>query len=314
MKKTERLSGIIYLIKERKRISAQEIANYFEVSLRTVYRDIDGLGQMKVPIISYEGVGGGYEIEDTYFLPTIQLTDEELNLLMLALMAGKEIQVPGSGLTYEMLSLKLKNALRSHQNQSTKNFLDNCVFYTGTIRPESYPNHLLKTLIQSFEQQLKLRISYFTPMTNELNDRLVSPYQLEYDLGGWYLVAYCHLREAKRMFRLDRIRAVELTSYKSEGDKCLPFIQEEKAVLEKGYTVEMDENLYGLIFQDTVMRDHKLLRKRPPTLTLKLFAHESQMMELVMRNPDKVKVLEPESFIETLREKIQVLVNNYLKP
>lgn len=312
MKKNERLNGIIYLIKERKRISAQEIANYFEVSLRTVYRDIDALGQLKVPIISYEGVGGGYEIEDTYFLPTIQLTDEELYLLMLALMAGKEIQVPGSGIAYEMLTLKLKNTLSAHRDQSAKNFLDNCLFYTGNIRPDTYHNLLLNTLIQSFEQGVKLHISYFTPMSNEVNDRLVSPYQLQYDLGGWYLVAYCHLREAMRMFRLDRIRTIGLTSYISEADKCLPFIQQEKVALEKGYIVKMDERLYELIFQDAVMRDHQLLSKMP--LTLKLFAHESHVMELVMRNPDKVKVLEPESFIEAIREKIQDLTNNYSKP
>jgi len=311
LKKIERLNGIIYLIKERKRISAREIADYFEVSLRTVYRDIDALSQIKVPVISYEGVGGGYEIDDAYFLPTVKLSDEELNLLMLALMAGKEIQVPGSGLTYEMLTLKLKNVLYSQNRRGSSAFLDNCVFYTGNIRPNCYPDHLLKTLIQSFEEHLKLKITYFTPLTNSTNDRLISPYRLEYDLGGWYLVAYCHLRESKRMFRLDRIRSLELTELRSEADKCLPFINEENAALEAGVTVEMDDDLYRLILQDTVMSGHNILSDQP--LTIKLYAHENNVLELLMRNPDKVRVLEPETMIRSIRERTEHLINNYFK-
>jgi len=312
MKKIERLNGIIYLIKERKRISAREISDYFEVSLRTVYRDIDALSQIKVPVISYEGIGGGYEIDDAYFLPTVQLSDEELNLLMLALMAGKEIQVPGSGLTYEMLTLKLKNVLYSQNRRGSSAFLDNCVFYTGNIRPNNYPDHLLKTLIRSFEEQLKLRITYYTPLTNSTNDRLISPYRLEYDLGGWYLVAYCHRRESKRMFRLDRIRSIDLTDLRNEAEKCLPFINEEKAALAVGVTVEMDNDLYRLILQDNVLIGHEILSDQP--LTLKLFAHESNIMELVMRNPDKVRVLEPETMIRSIRERTEYLVNNHFKP
>jgi predicted DNA-binding transcriptional regulator YafY len=312
MKKIERLNGIIYLIKERKRISAREIADYFEVSLRTVYRDIDALSQIKVPVISYEGVGGGYEIDDAYFLPTVQLSDEELNLLMLALMVGKEIQVPGSGLTYEMLSLKLKNVLYSQKSRNSSAFLDSCVFYTGNIRPNCYPDHLLKTLIRSFEQKLKLRITYFTPLTNQINDRLISPYRLEYDLGGWYLVAYCHLRESKRMFRLDRIRSMELTTLESEADKCLPFIDKERVAMEAGYTIEIDEDLYRLILQDTVMCGHEILSDSP--MTLKLYAHENNVLELIMRNPDKVKMIEPESLIMSIRERTEHLINNYYKP
>ncbi len=312
MKKIERLNGIIYLIKERKKISAREIADFFEVSLRTVYRDIDALGQINVPIISYEGVGGGYEIDDDYFLPTVQLTDEELNLLMLSLMVGKEIQVPGSGLTHEMLSLKLKNALLSQRGQNASVFLDHCVFYTGNIYPTSYPDYLLEVLIQSFKQKCKLRITYFTPLANEIKERLVSPFRLEYDLGGWYLVAYCHLRLSKRMFRLDRIHSIELTSLRSEAEKCLPFIEAEKSALEAGCTVEMDKDLYRLVLQDAIMNGHKIIYDEP--LTLKLYAHKDVVLELAMRNPNKVRVLEPESYIETIRERIQHLRKNYLKP
>lgn len=312
MKKIERLNGIIYLIKEQKRISAREIADFFEVSLRTIYRDIDALGQINVPIISYEGVGGGYEIDDAYFLPTVQLTDEELNLLMLSLMVGKEIQVPGSSMTHEMLSLKLKNALISHKDQNSSVFLDNCVFYTGNIYPTKYPDHLLEALMYGFNQKCKLRITYFTPLTNEINERLISPFRLEYDLGGWYLVAFCHLRLSKRMFRLDRIHSIEVTTQVSEAEKCLPFIDEEKSALEAGCTVVMANDLYRLVLQDAVMNTHKIICDEP--LTLKLYAHKEAVLELVMRNPNKVKVLEPESLIETIKERIWYLEKNYLKP
>jgi predicted DNA-binding transcriptional regulator YafY len=62
MKKVERQNGIVHLLRIRRKMTANELASYFEVSERTIYRDIDALSQLQVPIIAYEGLGGGYEI------------------------------------------------------------------------------------------------------------------------------------------------------------------------------------------------------------------------------------------------------------
>ena len=83
MNKFDRLIGIICVIKQNKRITAKKIAEIFEVSERTIYRDIDVLSQLKVPVISHEGFNGGYEIDESYFMPSIAIKDNEILYLLI---------------------------------------------------------------------------------------------------------------------------------------------------------------------------------------------------------------------------------------
>lgn len=73
------------MFKQKGRLSADELAELLEVSKRTIYRDIDALCQMGIPIIAYEGANGGYEIDESYFMPTVRLSEREVFILMLLL-------------------------------------------------------------------------------------------------------------------------------------------------------------------------------------------------------------------------------------
>lgn len=105
MKKTERQNGIVHLLRARKKMTANELAAYFEVSERTIYRNIDALSQLRVPIISHEGLGGGYEIDSSYFFPSIKLSEREILMLLMVLKAGEELRVPNMTTDYNLLSV-----------------------------------------------------------------------------------------------------------------------------------------------------------------------------------------------------------------
>jgi len=117
MKKTERQNGNTNLLRMRGKMTTKELAAYISMSERTIYRDIDALSQLHVPIISYEGLGGGYEIDSSYFLPSIKLSEQELLMLLMVLKAGEEFRIPNMAADYNLLSGKLLNVLPDEERQ-----------------------------------------------------------------------------------------------------------------------------------------------------------------------------------------------------
>ncbi len=211
MKKTERLNGIIFALKERGKMTAHELADLFEVSVRTIYRDIDALSQLKVPIYTYDGVNGGYEINMDYFIPSITLTEQEVIMLLIVLNYGETIKLPNLTADYQMLKGKVINTLTDIDQAKVKKLIKHIEFGSHRVEPTSYSGDLLRPILDSFIGECNLDITYYNPRRDEYGDRHISPTVLFFDEGGWYLTAYCHLRNEKRIFRLDRIKTLQLS-------------------------------------------------------------------------------------------------------
>lgn len=310
MKKSERINAIIYILNEKGKLTAGEIARLLEVSERTVYRDIDALSQIKVPIIAYEGNQGGYEIDPSYFIPSIKLSEDEIINFILLLKLGKELKVPGLHKNYDMLRLKLLNAISKDSSYKLERFLEKFTAYINRINPGEYVEHVLETIIKSLEEEKKVKLSYYTPLNDTLSKREVSPYRFTFDEGGWYLVGYCHLREEKRTFRLDRIKSIELLD-----SKCnIPFDMmsyESTDKQKKHYHLQIDKNLYEIIKHNFYMEDHKILEDSTLfTVEIKTNSEDS-IIELALKNPISIKVLRPQSTCEHINDIITKLGKVY---
>lgn len=299
MKKSERMNAIIYILKERGKLTAGDLANLLEVSVRTVYRDIDALSQIKVPIIAYEGNQGGYEIDPGYFIPSIQLTEDEITSFILLLRLGQELKIPGLHKNYDMLSLKLLNAVPKDKRPKLERFLAKFKIYVNRIYPGPYLDQLLDVIIQSFEQEKRLKLSYAAPGTAQACERIVSPSSFAFDEGGWYLTGYCHLRKAKRTFRLDRITSIELLD-----NPC--YFPENKEAFEANDSVircllEIDPHFYEVIKHNYYMEEHKIL-EASELLKVELYINrEETLLELALRNSAHCKVIEPQSLCEQIK-------------
>lgn len=300
MKKSERMNAIIYMLNEKGKLTAGEIARLLEVSERTVYRDIDALSQTKVPIIAYEGNQGGYEIDSNYFIPSIKLSEEEIINFIILLKLGNELKVPGLHKNYEMLSLKLLNAISKDSRPKLERFLDKFKVYINRINPGEYVEHILETIIKSLEEEKKLKLSYYTPLKDTLSEREVSPYRFTFDEGGWYLSGYCHLREEKRTFRLDRIKSIELL-------ECQCFFPVNMVSYEntdrqkRPYQLQMDRKFYELVKHNFYMEDHRILEASEPFTVEICTDSEDSIIELALKNPLSVKVLGPQSTCEHIK-------------
>lgn len=312
MKKLERLSGIIYAIKENKKMTAKELAAAFEVSERTIYRDIDALSQLKVPIIAFEGFEGGYEIDESYFIPSLPLEQNEILYLLICLRAGDVLRVPNMQGSFESLKYKLLNILDDEMKQRFRKLLSRIMLEMNRIVPSSYCEDLFYKLIESFMEYKDLIITYYTPKNDEYIKRRVTPYILSFDSGGWYLDAHCHIREAKRCFRLDRIKDIEVSNEKYSQSFVDEYMNKLKKK-EKAFKIKlvMDKKLYGTVKNDDYFLDAET-KSIGDKIELKIYTNNMDYFTLLaIENCNQVTIIEPEECINRIKQLCEKTLEKY---
>jgi len=214
--KTERLLGIILLLQSRKTLTAEKLAEIFEVSPRTIYRDINSLCLAKVPIVSLPGPEGGYSLMEGYRIdPTLFTTDEAVSLFM----GGSVIEQvdPTAKIKNALIKIEsvLPEAYKEEISRTKETILFDMTSWFGK-KDERY----LDLLRQAVTEKRQAEILYPSHCQLIQEKRKIDPYGLICKAGVWYLAAFCHLRDDFRTFRVDRIRGVKVLDNKftpSEG-------------------------------------------------------------------------------------------------
>jgi predicted DNA-binding transcriptional regulator YafY len=190
-------------------VRAEDIAAYFEISLRTVYRDLTALGEAGIPILAEPGVG--YSIVKGYHLPPVMLTAEEASALSLG---GKLVaHLTDASLRKQMESALLK--IRSVLPRDRQDYLDRLERYTAVVSHGStaiprVSSEALTPIQRALAERRVLALEYRGIQRRELTRRHVEPLGLVYYSDNWHLIAYCRLRRDVRDFRTDRICSLQL--------------------------------------------------------------------------------------------------------
>lgn len=207
-KRFDRIVSIFIHLQSKPIVTAQELADRFEVSLRTIYRDIRSLEQAGVPIYGEAGVG--YAIVDGYKIPPTLFTREEA----LSFAAAEKImqvyvdQELNDHFTSALF--KMKAVLRSTQKEEVSGIAPSIVMRSDkTIFNKKVPS-VLATLFKSISLKQQVRLVYVNGTEKEATTRILEPIGVFYENSFWYFMAYCHLRESYRQFRSDRIQSIQL--------------------------------------------------------------------------------------------------------
>ena len=199
--KVDRLVSIIMLLLEKKKVSAEALANTFEVSKRTIYRDIDSICMAGIPIRATSGVGGGFEIMPNFKIDKNVFTEDDLSTLLMGLSSLSSI-FRGDDIIHAMS--KVKNFIPSEQ-------ADAIALKSGQICIDVNPwttNPFVKDYLVKIELALEerhlLSFSYIGRQGNAI-PRTVEPCQLVFKNSSWYFYGFCHLRKDYRLFKLSRI-------------------------------------------------------------------------------------------------------------
>lgn len=204
--KDNRLFRILYYILEKGKVTANELADKFEVSVRTIYRDIDSISSAGIPIYALQGKGGGIEIAEDFVLSKSLLSENEKQQIMSALQGldNTTIQRENELLTKLSALFKMKNT--SWIEVDFNNWQNNKM-YEKTF--EDIKSAVLSKKIISF--------TYFSSNEKE-TDRSVKPVRLLFKSQDWYLYALCLLRNDFRYFKLSRIKNLEIHTEKFDGN------------------------------------------------------------------------------------------------
>jgi predicted DNA-binding transcriptional regulator YafY len=210
-KRFDRIVAILIQLQSKKIVKAQELADRFDCSLRTIYRDIRTLEASGVPIYSEAGVG--YALMEGYRLPPVMFTREEVSSFIAAEKLMQKFTDPSLGSHYASAMYKLKSVLRSTDKDWLSNIESRVVMQT--IEPlfhDKSPN-TLAVLFESIAEKKQIILTYKTVEAQQASNRNIEPVGVFHDHNNWYFLGYCHLRKDYRQFRTDRIQGIQKTDH-----------------------------------------------------------------------------------------------------
>jgi len=204
--KVDRLVSIIMTLLDKKRIGAQELADMFEVSPRTIYRDIDAINMAGIPIRSISGVGGGFEIMPEYKIDRQVFSTADLSAILMGL-SSLSSMVRGTELVNALA--KIKSFIPADKAKDIEIKTNQICIDVSPWLPNQNIQPYLQIIQTALENHKLLSFEYIAHHGNKTT-RTVEPYQLVLKSSHWYFQGYCYTRNDYRLFRLSRISDLQM--------------------------------------------------------------------------------------------------------
>jgi predicted DNA-binding transcriptional regulator YafY len=213
MNRLDRLTSILIQLQSKRLTTAREIAERFEVTNRTIYRDIQTLRLSGVPIGEEEGKG--YFLVEGYRLPPVMFTIEEARALATTIKILNYHTEDSLKQNYESALFKIK-AVLSLKDKDKLEFLNSRI---GFQKPWAPASLYLDNIQHSITENEKLKIKYQSNKEEQITERIIQPYAVYFSGAVWTTIAFCELRQEIREFRLDRIKELKFQQTHFKPDK-----------------------------------------------------------------------------------------------
>lgn len=215
--RTERLFALVLLLQNRPNLSSRDLSDHFGVSRRTIFRDLRALTESGVPLTYAEE--GGYEILEGYQLPPLMLTAREAATLLMGtefmkLQSDTSLQADSDAVALKIRSVLPKEIREYVDSLRSKTVLDPYWIHAGHAS-EADEGRWYR-LSEAVARERKVIMEYYVESRGEVTRRTVDPLGLVYYTDHWNLIAYDHLRDEVRNFRLDRIESMHVLSERFE--------------------------------------------------------------------------------------------------
>lgn len=303
MNKIERLISIIMILLQKNVVSATEFAKLFNVSKRTILRDMETLGLSNIPIYSINGVNGGYGIMDEYKIDKRLLSSKDLENILTAL----------GGLGKILFSDEVESTLKKIESMIGSTISGGTIqlsFYNWDGRPEIV--QILKTCQEAIEQGRLLTFDYID-QSGVKSQRRVEPYQLHFSEMSWYLKGFCLDRMEYRTFKLSRTDNLNIDI---------------KTFIARDYMTERKTEQY---YQPNLITIKVLISHRIKDQFIERYgqkrieAHNSELLIAEIDMPQNhfgfrflasfgtdLQIIEPKAYVEEFREFLNAMINKYV--
>ena len=195
--KIDRLIGILSVLLQEERVTAPELAEKFEVSRRTINRDIEDLCKAGIPVCTSQGAGGGISIMDGYRMDRTLLTSKDMQMILAGL---RSLDSVSGSHYYGQLMEKIKSGSSDFVSGRDSMLIDLSSWYKEMIAPK------IELIQDAIEERRLLTFYYYAPSGDSA--RTIEPYYLVFKWSSWYVWGWCTARKDFRMFKLNRMDAL----------------------------------------------------------------------------------------------------------
>ena len=292
--KIQRLLAIVTYLLNRDIVSASELADKFEVSVRTIQRDIDTICAAGIPLLSVPGAHGGYGIVEGYRLDRQLMDSDDLFLMITSLESLGKIKKNSSGNTLE----KIRSLAGSKQQEQLNQLKDRLYIDFSSLSIDRVGEDNFYILEQAVNQQKTVRFSYFSP-DGKVSEREVEPLTIVFKWYSWYLYGFCLEKNDYRLFRISRMKNVEICSRRFIRRE-LDFKQYEQINAAREFTggepelivLKFSPQMKSLV--SDYFRDHKIEEKSDGSLIVDFYApYSSWVLGMILSYGSTVEVVSP---------------------
>ena len=299
MQVNNRLFEIIYILMEKKKVTAKELAKKFEVSTRTIYRDIEILSSANIPIYMSQGKDGGIGILDEYIFNKAILSEEDQNQILFALQGMKKISGQEDRNVLEKLSLLF--------NKKVNNWIK--VDFSNWGK-ESFQDNKFDIIKSAILNKQLIEFVYYNSFGEETK-RIVEPLQIYFKDKSWYLISYCRLKEDYRIFKITRIKQIKILDEHFERD--LPKASKEEKSDFKSVLLELEisKEMAYRVYDE--FEYYEIAKKENGDFIVKIeFPENEWVYGYILSFGEYLKVLSPNRVKDIIRIKLQNTLKNYL--
>ncbi|GKU83965.1 YafY family protein [Niallia sp. NCCP-28] len=301
--KIERLLAMIIKLLNKNRITAKELAEEFEVSVRTIQRDIDSINMAGIPIVSYKGSNGGYGILEEYKIRTGLFNEVEHDLLLTAL--------NGVYKTYDDKQLKqIIEKLTSIKANDTIKQQSSVLLDFGGWGPTEKRTEKVNTIKKSIESN-KAIIFQYIDINGSCTEREIEPITLILKVNKWYVYSFCKLRNEYRLFKLGRMRNIKLTNQdieQREYAREYNFYQHNREMV----SVSMKFTQHALNeLEDYFEFDDLEFRDDGWIYLTETLPEDEWVYRIILGLGDQIEVLEPQHIRKIIKERAQKICDKY---
>lgn len=299
--KIDRLIGILSILLQKDKITSAELAEKFEVSRRTILRDIEALGMAGIPVVSEQGQGGGISIMEGYKIDRTLLSSEDMKAILTGL---RSLDSVSGTRRYRQLMEKISADGSDSINADDHIIIDLSKWDRSLVSDKI---ELIKTAI---EHDLKIAFRYFSP--NGESDRTFEPYHLVFQWSNWYVWGYCTQRENYRMFKLSRMAGLTLTDEK-RGSREVPEYVCDKLEHTEGeveITVKFDDSVKWRIIDD-YGADFLKYNENGEIVVTFTWSDLPAFYRYILSFDDKAEIIEPLEYRREFAELLKKMQKKY---
>ncbi|MEY8356895.1 YafY family protein [Lachnospiraceae bacterium 54-53] len=300
--KIDRLIGIVTILLQKEKVTIPQLSERFEVSSRTIQRDIDSICQAGIPIISMQGYGGGLTVADGYKLDKTILTKEELQAILTGIKSIDSVSKTAYGQTLIEKFSNGKNAIIAEHDMI---LIDLASWYQDSLTDKI---EKIKQAILNREQ-----VSFLYYSDKGESERTIEPYLIAFKWAAWYVYGYCLTKQEYRLFKLNRLWKLERTKMTyvprdiPEGKMDLEqYFQSEEIRLMALFQVKAKYRLIEEYGPEcfTISESGKLLFRRS-------FSNPEYLVQWILSFGDCITVIDPPELRETIKKSAKNILSLY---